>query len=104
MGKRFAKGFLGIRCGEPNYIGKSLDQSGESRLDGGVPIRTAKYLLVQERLGIDLAELLAERREAGATYERIARELWSTTDVDITSQTVANWCADLSPTDAAGAA
>lgn len=69
-----------------------------------MPIRTAKYLLVEERLGRDLAELLTERRDSGVTFERIARELWSTTDVDITSQTVANWCADLAATDTAGAA
>lgn len=70
-----------------------------------MPIRTAKFLLVEERLGRDLAELLTQRRDDKVTFERIARELWTETGVDITSQTVANWCADLSPTtDTAGAA
>ena len=64
--------------------------------------RSAKFLLVEERLGKDLASLLVDRRDAEVTYERIARELWSSTGVDVTSQTVANWCSEvLSPTEAA---
>lgn len=64
--------------------------------------RSPKFLLVEERLGQDLSRVLADRRSDGETYERIARELWSATGVDITSQTVANWCAHLD--DEAGAA
>ena len=80
-------------------IGKVLDQSGISRLDGDVPNRSAKFLLVETRLGSDLAEFIRERRPA-TSYENIARELWSTTGVNVTSQTVANW-ADPSPTQVA---
>jgi len=61
-----------------------------------VPTRSAKFLLVETRLGRDLAALLLSRRQhPKETYERIARELWSETNVDITAQTVANWCAEV---------
>lgn len=62
-----------------------------------MPNRSPKYLLVEERLGCDLADFLSRRRAEKVTFERIARELWTETDVDVTSQTIANWCADLSP-------
>lgn len=60
--------------------------------------RSAKYLLVETRLGADLATFIRERRPA-TSYENIARELWATTGVNVTSQTVANW-AGHSPTEA----
>lgn len=56
--------------------------------------RSAKFLLVEARLGQDLAaHLLANRPDV--TYERIARDLWLATDVDLTAQTVANWVAEV---------
>lgn len=64
-----------------------------------MPQRTPKYLLIQERLGRDLADHLAECRRDGVSYERIARDLWRATDVEITAQSVQTWCADLTPTD-----
>lgn len=66
-----------------------------------MPNRSPKYLLAEERLGSDLGDFLNGRRKQGVTFERIARELWTETSVDVTSQTIANWCADLSPAEQA---
>lgn len=66
-----------------------------------MPNRSAKFLLIEARLGSDLGGYIRGRRP-DTSYENIARDLWVTTGVDVTAQTIANWddagwC--LSPTD-----
>jgi hypothetical protein len=64
--------------------------------------RSAKFLLIEDRLGSSLSELIRKRKDDGDSYEVIARYLWATTGVDVTAQTVSNWHS--SPTTEQGAA
>ncbi len=67
--------------------------------------RSPKFQLIEDRLGSDLAGFIRERRDRDVSYENVARELWATTGVDVTAQTIANWDGAHSPTSAeAGAA
>ena len=55
-----------------------------------VPNRSAKFLLIEAKLGEDLGSFIRERRP-GTSYENIARELWLGTGVNVTAQTISNW-------------
>ena len=65
--------------------------------------RTAKFQLIEDRLGSDLAAFIRQRRNDDTSCENIARELWATTGVDVTAQTIANWDLAYSPAAAAEA-
>lgn len=66
-----------------------LDELGITRLDRGMA--TPKYLLVEARLGRPLADYLQEHRQAGDSLERIAKQIWADTGVDVTAMTISNW-------------
>lgn len=53
--------------------------------------------LLTDRVGLPLADYLADSREAGLSFERIAKDLHVKTDgiVDVTWQTVSRWCKEL---------
>lgn len=59
------------------------------------PTRT--FLLVQERLGKNLSQYVARRWNAGASWNEIARDLYSETNVGITSETLRIWFPNLRP-------
>lgn len=59
--------------------------------------RSAKFLLIEDRLGSSLSDFIRQRKDDERSFEYIARELWATTGVDVTAQTVSNWHASLSP-------
>jgi len=61
--------------------------------------RSPKFLLIEDRLGSNLADLIRQRRGDDVSFETIARDLWAATGVAVTAQTVANWDAALSPAD-----
>lgn len=54
-------------------------------------VTTPKYLLVQERLKIDLAGRIQEWRTLGLSYNRIAALLEAETGVPLTGQTISDW-------------
>ena len=54
-------------------------------------VQTPKYLLVQERLGVDLEKRLLFWREHGVSNEAMARMLQAETEVSLTGQTIADW-------------
>lgn len=56
--------------------------------------RPPKFQLVELKLDADLATFLAERRNAGDSFDTIARLLWDLTGVSVTGVTVSNWMAD----------
>jgi intein-encoded DNA endonuclease-like protein len=47
--------------------------------------------LIEERLGIDLASYVRNRREAGASWRRLAADINAEGGVDLTSETVRRW-------------
>ena len=53
--------------------------------------RPPKFQLVDLKLGGKLEIFLTERREAGDSFETIARNLWDRTGVSVTGVTVSNW-------------
>lgn len=59
--------------------------------------RPPKFQLIEDRLGTDLAGFIQQRRSDQTSFENIARELWATTGINVTAQTVANWEAAYSP-------
>lgn len=59
--------------------------------------RSPKFLLIEDRLGSDLAAFIRGRRDEDVSCENIARELWMATGVDVTAQTISNWDAAYSP-------
>lgn len=54
-------------------------------------VTTPKYLLVQERLNVDLAARIQEWRTLGLSYNRIAELLQAETRVPLTGQTISDW-------------
>lgn len=56
------------------------------------PSRT--YLLIEERLGTDLAQYAADRRRDGATWAEISFDLGTRTKVIVTSETLRIWFAE----------
>jgi hypothetical protein len=56
--------------------------------------RTAKYLLLQLRLGRDLSAYVAEARKAERDWRSIAADLRALTGLDISHETLRVWFAD----------
>lgn len=56
--------------------------------------RPPKFQLVDLKLGGELEQLLAEQRQADASYDAIARDIWGRTGVSVTGATVRNWCVE----------
>lgn len=56
-----------------------------------MPEQTAAYLLVEDRLGTDLAPWVADLRDGGASWNTIALEVLKCTGVTVTSETLRNW-------------
>ena len=54
-------------------------------------VTTTKRILIEDRLGRDLASLVRELREDGASWAFIAAHLERQTSVSVTDQTVRNW-------------
>lgn len=54
-------------------------------------VTTTKYLLVDHLMNGKLAAFLAERREAGDSFDTIARDIWSRTSISVTGVTVSSW-------------
>lgn len=59
------------------------------------------YLLIQERLGSDLAEFATEARRNGGSWHSIAFDLSNRTGVLVTPQTLGNWFPNLKRGEAA---
>jgi len=55
---------------------------------------SAKRLLIEDRIGGDLAAYVAELREDGASWNVIAARIARRTDVKVTDQTLRNWFGD----------
>lgn len=53
--------------------------------------------VLHDRAGLRLADWLAERRQVGASYRRIAFELYDVTGgaVAVSDVTIVNWCRGL---------
>lgn len=51
--------------------------------------------LTDRVLGGELDRFLAERREAGLSYEQIARQLLADHQINVAATTVWRWCSDL---------
>lgn len=60
-------------------------------------VTTPKYLLVQERLGADLATLIQQWRDLGLSYNKIAAHLEAEARVPLTGQTISDWVRQLEP-------
>ena len=56
--------------------------------------RPPKFQLVDLKLGGELEAWLAEQRQADASYDAIARDIWDRTGVSVTGATVRNWCVE----------
>ena len=56
----------------------------------GMSQPTTLFLLVEARLGESLIEWIAARRP-NTSWRLIAREIWDTTGVDVTHETVRIW-------------
>lgn len=52
---------------------------------------TRTYLLIEERLGSDLAEYAANARRNGDSWHAVAHDLSNRTGVLVTPQTLSNW-------------
>lgn len=63
--------------------------------------RPPKFQLIDLKLDGGLSEYITTRREAGDSFDTIAKLLWSDTGISVTGATIANWVNDLSPTEAA---
>lgn len=61
--------------------------------------RPPKFQLIDLKLDGRLDDFLTERRDAGDSFDTIAKLLWSKTGVSVTGATLANWCAS-EPTEA----
>lgn len=57
----------------------------------GVTDANPRLLLIQERLGSSLTDLVAERRTAGLAWNRIARELQERTEIYVTGEALRLW-------------
>lgn len=57
-------------------------------------VTTTKRILIEDRLGRDLASLVRELREDGASWTFIAAHLERQTNISVTDQTVRNWFGD----------
>ncbi len=55
---------------------------------------TPKQQLIEMKLGEPLLPLIESRRTEGASWDAIARELWSRTGITVTDQTVRNYASD----------
>jgi intein-encoded DNA endonuclease-like protein len=62
---------------------------------------TAQYRMADRLAGGELARLLRELRASDASYEAIARQLYSDYGIEVTRQTVANWVNELDIDEAA---
>lgn len=49
------------------------------------------YLDIEEKLGEPLGAMLAQRRDAGVPWRRLANEITSRTGIDITGETLRVW-------------
>lgn len=54
---------------------------------------TPKQQLIEMKLGEPLLPLIEARRAEGASWDAIARELWTRTGVTVTDQTIRNYAA-----------
>jgi len=71
-------------CGKPHCV-TLLDVSEE----------TPKRQLIDIRLGGRLDQLVEDRRQAGASWRRIAHEISKASKVSISFETLRDWFADL---------
>lgn len=53
--------------------------------------RPAKFLLIQTRLGADLAEHIEQERAVGRSYRSIAAALTSVTQVAVSHESLRTW-------------
>lgn len=61
--------------------------------------RTPRHELADLKLGGDgeLALFVAERRADGKSWQKIARELWAVTGIDVTPESLRTWCGEPAP-------
>lgn len=54
-------------------------------------VESAKFLLVQDRLGRDLREWMEEQRKAGRSWRQISTILFERANVDVAGETLRLW-------------
>jgi hypothetical protein len=52
---------------------------------------SARYLLIEDRLGESLARFIAERRGRSVAYYKIAMEITQRTGVSVSFETIRTW-------------
>lgn len=62
---------------------------------------TAQYRMADRLAGGRLAEIIAERRAEGKSFDHITRELFAEHGIEVTRQTLANWADALDEPDKA---
>lgn len=58
---------------------------------------TPLFRMADKMAGGRLAEIIANGRAEGLSFDDIARRLYADFGIEVTRQTVANWCPDLVP-------
>lgn len=56
---------------------------------------STKYILIEDRLGRDLAAYVRELRQDGASWSFIAARIERHTSITVTDQTIRNWFGDV---------
>lgn len=65
---------------------------------------SARYLLIEDRLGEPLARFIAERRARSVAYYKIAMEITQRTGVSVSFETIRTWAFDIADPSEAGVA
>lgn len=65
---------------------------------------TPLYTAIEDALGQPLAEYVAEQRENGLSYRRIALAITARTSIDVTGEALRIWTKGRRPVSQAGAA